>query len=137
MRRPRLVVVVLLSPVALLLAQCSTGTPEAATTRACERAQDLATALASLDETIGEGAPLADVQDAAQRAGDAQDALDDAAGDLARDRVDAVDAAWERVDDGIDALADDAAVTAGADRLQEDVAVVEEARVDLVAELGC
>ncbi len=140
MRRParRLAATVLLSTAAVLLGACSSGTPEAGTARACERAEALDAALASFDETLSDdAATVDDVRDARRRVEAAQDAFDDAAEDVARDRVEALDAAWERLDDAVDGLDGDADVAVALDTLRGDAAAVREARDALVADLDC
>lgn len=138
MRRPAVRTALLLAAVTTLGA-CSSGDDYAVRdAQPCPVAEQLGTALDELDAVLAEdGATADDVEEARARVAGAVDRLDDAAEEDAPEQAEALDAAWEPVDDALEDLDGDAAVAGAASAAQGGIADVRTARDDLAEALSC
>ncbi len=138
MRRPAVRTVLLLAAVATLGA-CSSGDDYAVRdAQPCPVAEQLGTAIDELDAVLAEDEATADdVEEARARVAGAIERLDDAAEEIAPDEADALDAAWEPVDDELEGIDGDAAVAGAASGAQGGLGDVRTARDDLAEALSC
>ncbi len=129
-------------PVAVLLAvtalgACSDGDSYAVRdAQPCPVAEQLGTSLDLLTETFTDDSTPGDVAEARARVEGAQDRLDDAAEEVAPQEADALEDAWERLDEQLAGL-EGRSVAGAADGLNAAADEVATARDQLVDALSC
>ncbi len=121
----------------LSTAACSSGTPEQNTEQACGAAEQLTVALDDFDSTLTLDATVDEVMAARDEVRAAWRELDAAADDVAQDRGQALDDAWDGLQDSIDDISGDTSVSDAVDSLRDEAAEVQEARDALADDLGC
>ena len=128
---------VLVGLILLGTAACSSETPEENTAQACSAAEELSTALDNFDTTLTPDATVAEVQSARDEVRQAWQAFDSAASDVAQDRGQALDDAWESFNGAVDDVEGGESVSDAVDSLKDDAAAVKAARDSISDELGC
>ena len=128
---------VLVGLMVLATAACSSETPEQNTEEACGAAEQLTVALDNFDTTLTPDATVDEVMAARDEVRAAWQELDAAADDVAQDRGQALDDAWDGLQDSIDDVSGDATVSDAAESLRDDAVEVQEARDALAEDLGC
>jgi hypothetical protein len=128
---------VLAGLVILATAACSSETPEQNTEQACGAAEQLTVALDNFDTTLTPDATVDEVMAARDEVRAAWRDLDAAADDVAQDRGQALDDAWDGLQDSIDDVSGDATISDAAESLRDDAVEVQEARDALAEDLGC
>lgn len=128
---------VLVGLMILATAACSSETPEENTEQACGAAEQLTVALDNFDTTLTPDATVDEVTAARDEVRAAWQELDAAADDVAQDRGQALDDAWDGLQESVDDISGDATVADVVDSLRDDAVEVQEARDALADDLGC
>lgn len=121
----------------LATAACSSETPEENTEQACAAAEQLTAALDNFDTTLTPDATVDEVMAAREEVRTAWRDLDAAADDVAQDRGQALDDAWNGLEQSVENLSGEETIADAADSLRDDAAEVQEARDALADDLGC
>ena len=127
-----------------LLAGCSTTGPSSPSTSqtttvsaVCAAADALSAALTNFKDTLKPGATVQQIQAAREQVRKAYDDLANAAGDAAKDRVDAVKAAQQKFTAAVNSVPDDATLTQAINSLRDEAANVQSAVSDLANDTKC
>ena len=127
-----------------LLAGCSTTSPTspsssqtASVSPVCAAAVAYSTALTNFKDTLKPGATLEQIRSARDEVVKTFDDLVNAAGDAAKDRVDAVKAAEEKFASAVKAVPDSATLTQAVNSLRDEAANVQAAVSDLTNDAKC
>ncbi|WP_454855115.1 hypothetical protein [Promicromonospora soli] len=128
---------VLVGLLVLATAACSSETPEQNTEQACGAAEQLTVALDNFGTTLTPDATVDEVMAARDAVRAAWQELDAAAGDVAQDRRQALDDAWDGLQESIDDVSGDASISDAVDSLRDEAVEVQEARDALADDLGC
>lgn len=128
-----------------LLAGCSTSgsgnSPSASQTKTvspvCAAAVAFSASLTNFKDTLKPGATIAQIQSAREQIRKSYDDLVNAAGDAAKDRVDAVKAAEAKFTSAVNAVPDDATLTQAVNSLRDEAANVQAAISDLSNDAKC
>lgn len=121
---------------ALLTGACS-DTPEENTAEACTALTEYESALSALADSLTPDATVDEINEARDRVASAATDLDEAVGDVAADRVAALEQAWNDLDASITDADSDATLQEAADQIRAQAEEVQSARADLSAELDC
>lgn len=128
---------VLVGLMVLATAACSSETPEQNTEQACGAAEQLTVALDNFDTTLTPDATVDEVVAARDDVRAAWQELDAAAGDVAQDRGQALDDAWDGLQESIDDVGGDASISDAVESLRDEAVEVQAARDALADDLGC
>lgn len=121
---------------AFLTGACS-DTPEENNAEACTALTEYEAALSALGDSLTADATVEQVRDARDDVASAASELDSALGDVAQDRVDALNQAWSDLDAAITDADSDATLQEAADTIRAQADEVESARADLGSALEC
>jgi hypothetical protein len=128
---------VLVGLMILATAACSSETPEQNTEQACDAAEQLTVALDNFDTTLTPDATVDEVMAARDEVRAAWRELDAAADEVAQDRGQALDEAWDGLQESIEDVSGETTITDAAESLRDDAVEVQQARDALAEDLGC
>ncbi|MGZ4660531.1 MAG: hypothetical protein ACXVYB_04545 [Arthrobacter sp.] len=124
-----------------LLAGCSTTSPGTSQTPTvspvCAASAAYSTALTNFKDTLKRGATLDQIRSARDEVVKTFDDLVNAAGDAAKERVDAVKAAEEKFASAVKAVPDSATLNQAVNSLRDEAANVQAAVSDLTNDVKC
>ena len=143
--QPVLALLIALGAASGLLTGCSTTSPNTspATSQTpsvspvCAASAAFSTSLTNFKDTLKPGATLAQIQSARDQVKKAYDDLVQAAGDAAKERVDAVKTAQQKFASAVNAVPDNATLTQAIDSLRDEAANVQAAVSDLTNDAKC
>ncbi|WP_313823600.1 hypothetical protein [Citricoccus sp.] len=119
-----------------VLTGCS-STPEENVSTACEASDAYAAALQSFQDTLSPDATVEEIRTARDEVRSTHDDLEEAAEDVAQDRMDELDSAEDGLNDAVEDLPDDATMSEAMDTLESQSSEVETARNAVAEELSC
>jgi cytochrome c556 len=128
-----------------LLAGCSTTSPSTSPAASqttsvspvCAASDAFSASLTNFKDTLKPGATVEQVQSARDQVKKAYDDLLNAAGDAAKERVDAVKSAQQKFASAVNAVPDTATLTQAVDSLRDEAANVQAAVSDLSNDVKC
>jgi hypothetical protein len=133
-----------LGTAALLLAGCSatgTSSPSASPTQTvspvCAASVAFSASLTNFKDTLKPGATVEQIRSARDQVLKSYDDLVNAAGDAAKERVDAVKAAEQKFTSAVNSVPDDATLTQAVTSLRDEAANVQAAISDLANDAKC
>jgi DNA repair exonuclease SbcCD ATPase subunit len=136
MKKPILAVAVA-AAAALALSACGEETPEEHEAEACANLNQWLGAIDQLGRDLAHDATLEEVQASRETVRTERANLDASLEDVANDRLDDVDAAWDEFDAAIDDVPDDAALSDVATEVSDQLDGVKAATEGLDEDLGC
>jgi hypothetical protein len=141
--QPVLARMITLGAAMALLAGCSSmgsspsPSPTPSVSPVCAAAAAYESALTNFKDTLKPGATVDQIRTARDQVVKSFDDMVSAAGDAAKDRVDAVKAAEQKFSSAVKAVPNDATLTSAIDSLRDEAANVQGAISDLTSEVKC